>query len=93
MTILINPKDAIGHKIKWNSWTDGSHFILEKVSGRDLYGMLYNRYESEPHRNKFVLGKGIRSMTKGNKDASYWYLLEELRIFKLSKLDDKLFEI
>jgi len=93
MTTLMDPKDAIGHKIRWNSWEDGSYFILKKIDGKNLYGTLYTKYDGESHRDKFVMGKGIRLMTKDYKEVSYWYLLEELKIFKLSKFDDKLFEI
>ncbi len=92
MTTLMDPKDAIGHKIRWNTWTDGSYFIMNRIDGRNIYGELYTRYE-DSQRDKFVIGSGIRLMTDGSKEASYWYLLEELKIFKLSKLDDKLFEI
>ncbi len=92
MTTLMDPRDAIGHKIRWNSWKDGSYFILKGIDGKNLTGTLYSSYE-DSHRDKFVLGKGIRLMTDGYKEVSYWYLLEELKIFKFSKLDDKLFEI
>jgi hypothetical protein len=89
----MDPKDAIGHKIGWSTWTDGSYFILESIDGKTLRGILHTKYEPESHRDKFVLGKGIRLMTKDSKEVSYWYLLEELKTFKLSKLDDNLFEI
>jgi len=88
---LENPEDAIGHKIRWNSW-DGSYFLLERVNGRDLYGTLYSDYKNF-HRDRFVLGKGIKHMTDGQKETSYWYLIEEHRAFKIPKLDDELFEI
>ncbi len=92
MTTLMDPSDAIGHKIRWNSWDDDSYFILRSIDGKNIYGELHSSYE-EPHRDRFVIGKGIRLMTGGHKEVSYWYLLEDLKIFKLSKLDDKLFEI
>jgi hypothetical protein len=93
MTTLMNPKDAIGHKIRWNTWEDGSYFILDNINGRNLYGSLYTKYDGLTHKDKFVIGKGIKLMTSGHKETSYWYLLEELKIFKLSKLEDSLFEI
>jgi hypothetical protein len=92
MKTLMDPRDAIGHKIKWHSWDDREYFILESVNDRYLKGILFTKYDSS-HKNKFVLGKGIKLMTKGEKENGHWYLLEELKIFKISKLDDKLFEI
>ncbi len=92
MTILMDPKDAIGHKIRWSTWTDGSYFLLKSIEGKNIYGNLYTRYE-DSHRDKFVIGKGIRLMTDDHKEVSYWYLIEKLKIFKMSKLDDELFEI
>lgn len=92
MTTLMDPKDAIGRKIRWSTWNDGSYFILNVIDGRNLHGTLYTKYD-EPGRNRFVIGKGIKLKTDGYKEVSYWYLLEELKIFKLSKLDDDLFEI
>ena len=91
--VLQNPKDAIGHKIAWNSWGDGSYFILDNINGRDLYGTLYTRYDGISHRDKFVIGKGIKYMTNDTKQVSYWYLLEEIKTFKITKLKDELFEI
>lgn len=93
MTTLMDPRDAIGHKIRWNSWNDNSYFILENVNGRDLSGTLYTEYDGLSHRDKFVIGKGIRLMTSGHKKESYWYLIEKLKVFKLSKFEDELFEI
>jgi hypothetical protein len=92
MTTLMDPRDAIGHKIRWNSWDDGSYFILKSIDGKNLRGTLYSRYE-DAHIDKFVMGKGIKLMSDDYKEVSYWYLLEELKVFKLSKFDDKLFEI
>ncbi|MHA2181818.1 MAG: hypothetical protein ACXAAH_10375 [Promethearchaeota archaeon] len=91
--VLENPKDAIGHKIAWNSWEDGDYFLLKEVNGKHLSGQLYTRYDGLSHRDKFVIGSGIKYMTKEPRKDSYWYLLEELKIFKISKLDDELFEI
>jgi len=92
--ILKNPEDAIGHKIVWNTWSDGSYFILKKINGRSLYGTLYTKYDGLTHKDKFVIGKGIKHKESPYRyEDSYWYLLEELRVFKFSKLDDKLFEI
>ena len=88
---LSNPKDAIGHKIVWHTWKD-SYFIPEiiLVSERRIYGRLYAY--GKDHPDNFHLGDGIKTMSP-KREPSYWYLIEELKIFKTSKLSDELFEI
>lgn len=89
---LKNPKEAIGHKIRWHSWDPSCYLVLEKIDGRELRGKFFNGRTMQ-HKTNFVLSKGIRTITTDYLEVSWWYLIEELITPDYYKLDDRLFEI
>lgn len=93
--IVKNLNDAIGHKIVWHSWPKtGCYFIPDgfNIKDRRIYGFLYGSNGDREHKDSFFLSNGLKYRST-KREVGWWYLIEDLKIFKTSKLDDRLFEI
>jgi hypothetical protein len=93
--IVKNLNDVIGHKIVWHSWPKtGLYFVPDGIGIEDkrIYGVLYRLDGNSEQKDNFFLGNGIKYRST-KKEVGWWYLIEDLKIFKTSKLDDRLFEI
>ena len=86
--ILENPKEAVGHKVRYYSW-EKSYMIVEGVDSinRKIYGTMVTEKGSINKGIKYNLCKGI---TTGEKIYDYWCLVD-YQYF--GKLPDELFEI
>ncbi len=84
--ILKDPKDAIGHKIRWCRWENNKSFFVESID--TYYGKIRGILHDTKGKNPYTYNL-VKGITTGEIMTDRWYIIN----WNPYKLNDELFEI